>query len=46
MAAHGEDDSPSMIQAWLNAVMQWSLLVVYVVIHLWHKNLTQKIDDL
>jgi len=45
IAAHGEDDAPSSYQAWLNAVMEWSLLVIYVVIHLRHKNLYQKIDE-
>ena len=45
IAAHGEDDQPSLVQAWLNAVMEWSLLAVYVVLQLRHKKLSQTVDD-
>ena len=45
ICAHGEDDAPSSYQAWLNAAMAWCLLIIYVVVHIRHKDMVRQIDD-
>jgi len=44
IAAWGTDDEPPVLQTWLNCAMVWTVLFVYVVIHLRHKGIVKTID--
>ena len=43
IAAHGSDSHPSIYQAWLNAVMSWLILFIYVIIHIRSKDIVQNL---
>lgn len=39
IAAHGKDDEPSSIQAWINTVMCGMMLILHVTLHVRHANM-------
>ena len=45
IAAHGTESHPSIYQAWLNAVMSWTWLIIYVVIHIRSKDIVTKLYE-
>lgn len=45
IAAWGTDDEPPVLQTWLNAVMCWTVLFIYVIVHLRHKSIVRRIDQ-
>ena len=45
IAAHGTDSHLSIYQAWLNAVMSWTCLFIYVIIYIQSKDIVNSLQS-
>ena len=43
IAAHGTESHPSIYQPWLNAVMSWTCLFIYVITHIRSKDIVHSL---